>query len=93
MIHYDPVVTDDPALTALKDRVGCLLQSRDPRLRLHDFRMVQGRKHMNLVFDVALPSDLRGREEEIRQTVEEALNAESQRVYHVRITFDSTAFE
>lgn len=93
VIHYDPVVTDDPALTALKDRVGCLLQSRDPRLRLHDFRMVQGRKHMNLVFDVALPSDLRGREEEIRQTVEEALNAESQRVYHVRITFDSTAFE
>ena len=58
VIHYDPVVIDDPALTALKRRVLCLLQAKDTRLSLHDFRMVPGKKHMNLVFDVALPRDL-----------------------------------
>ncbi len=92
VIHYDPVVTDDPALTALKEQVSALLRREDPRLTLHDFRMVQGRRHMNLVFDVALPGDLRGREEAIRQGVEQALNQSSEGIYHVKITFDTADF-
>ena len=89
VIHYDPVVTDDPELTELKGRVSALLSVRDARLSLHDFRMVQGRKHMNLVFDVAMPHDLRGQEQEIQQNVEDALNREGQKVYLVKITFDT----
>ncbi len=88
VIHYDPVITDDPARAVLKERVDALLQSQDVRLRFHDFRMVQGRRHMNLVFDVGLPSDLRGQEEEIRKKVEDGLNDNGERAYHVRITFD-----
>ena len=60
VIHYDPIVTDDPVLNRLKEICSQLLQSKDPRLTLHDFRMVQGRHHMNLIFDVPLPMDLRG---------------------------------
>ena len=93
VIHYDPVVTDDPALNALKEQVTDLLHNRDERLRLHDFRMVQGKRHMNLVFDVALPSDLQGQEEDIQRAVEEALNTDGDRAYHVKITFDNAAFE
>ena len=93
VIHYDPVVTDDPELTALKERVSDLLRERDHRLSLHDFRMVQGKRHMNLVFDVALPMDLQGQEEAIQQTVEDSLNKDGERVYHVKITFDVGATE
>ena len=93
VIHYDPVVTDDPELTALKERVSDLLRDRDHRLSLHDFRMVQGKQHMNLVFDVALPTDLQGQEEAIQQTVEDSLNKDGERVYHVKITFDVGATE
>ncbi|MGM9628262.1 MAG: cation diffusion facilitator family transporter [Faecousia sp.] len=93
VIHYDPVVTDDPELTALKERVSDLLRERDHRLSLHDFRMVQGKRHMNLVFDVALPTDLQGQEEAIQQTVEDSLNKDGERVYHVKITFDVGAAE
>ncbi len=89
VIHYDPVVTDDPELQRLKAAAGDLLQQQDSRLALHDFRMIQGRRHMNLVFDVALPSDLRGREEKIRQYLEESLNQEGPLCYHVKITFDN----
>ena len=89
VIHYDPVVTDDPRLTRLKGQTQELLTELDPQLRLHDFRMVQGRKHMNLVFDVDLPESLRGREEAITQSLEGALNREGQQVYHVKITFDT----
>ena len=92
VIHYDPVITDDPTLTGLKEQVTSLLQEQDPRLRLHDFRLVQGKRHSNLVFDVALPADLRGQEDTIQHAVEQALNKSSDIVYHVVITFDNAAF-
>ena len=65
VIHYDPVVTEDPELHRLKARCSQLLLQQDPRLSLHDFRLVPGRRHMNLIFDVALPSDLRHRRREL----------------------------
>ena len=89
VIHYDPVVTDDPELQRLKESAAALLRQLDDRLSLHDFRMVQGRRHMNLVFDVPLPNDLLGEKRRIRQTVEDALNQEGPTVYHVKITFDN----
>ena len=60
----------------LKAEVERLLEQWDQRLKLHDFRMVQGRRHMNLVFDVNLPGDLRGREQQIRDGIENTLNGE-----------------
>lgn len=92
VIHYDPIITDDPELTRLKEEVSQLLLLLDPRLTLHDFRMVQGRKHMNLVFDVPLPNDLHGQKENIRNSIEAALNREGAMQYHVKITFDIASF-
>ena len=88
VIHYDPVVTDDPELYRLKERCGQLLQQRDPRLSLHDFRMVQGRRHMNLIFDVALPTDLRQERKNIPKEMEESLRREDCKIYHVIINYD-----
>ena len=92
VIHYDPVITDDPEMTRLKDRITALLQSRDERLKLHDFRMIQGKRHMNLVFDVPLPEDLQDHKKRIQSYIEDTLNEEGPMVYHVRITYDHTAF-
>ena len=93
VIHYDPVITDDPELTRLKAKITALLQARDERLGLHDFRMIQGKRHMNLVFDVPLPEDLQDHKNRIRCYIEDTLNAEGPMVYHVRITYDNAAFE
>lgn len=92
VIHYDPVIVDDPELTRCKQAAAELLRQKDPRLTLHDFRMTQGRKHMNLVFDVSLPSDLQGQEESIRRFVEDGMNREGSMVYHVVTTFDAASF-
>ncbi len=93
VIHYDPVVTDDPVLNELKAEAAQHLKEADQRLTLHDFRMVPGKRHMNLVFDVALPCDLRGKEETIRRTVEQAMNEEGKDLtYHIVITFDAAQF-
>lgn len=88
VIHYDPVITDDPELSRLKELTAALLKSRDDRLCLHDFRMVQGKNHMNLIFDVPLPSELRGQGEAIRLWVQEQLNGREEKQYHLKVTFD-----
>lgn len=88
VIHYDPVVSDDPELHRLKELCQRLLRQQDHRLTLHDFRMIPGRRHMNLVFDVALPSDLWQQQRQIRSELESTLNREENRVYHVIIRYD-----
>ena len=92
VIHYDPVITDDPELNRFKNVCEELLAVLDKRLHLHDFRMVQGEGHTNLIFDVALPNDMAGRESEITAHLEGNLSRqEGKRIYTV-ITFDPEAF-
>ena len=74
VIHYDPVVTNDPELDRMHVRVEQLLHTYDIRLGVHDFRMVPGKGHVNLIFDVVLPTDLRGQEADITAALEQALN-------------------
>lgn len=92
VIHYDPVVTDDPELERMKGRVHEALAGIDSRLTLHDFRMVVSPGHTNLIFDIALPSDLMGREKEIKKRLDQKLAQDAQTVYHTVITFDPEAF-
>ncbi len=92
VIHYDPVITDDPELTRVHEMVDTILQTYDTRLRTHDFRMVQGSGHTNLIFDVVLPDDLRRQEAAIRSHLNDAL-AREEMTYYTVITFDSVAFD
>lgn len=92
VIHYDPVITDDPEQERLRLLVTELLQNMDQRLQIHDFRVVPGSGHTNLVFDVSRPAELAPREKQIRSDLEEALSArEGKRIYTV-ITFDHAEF-
>ena len=87
VIHYDPVVTDDPELTRLHKMVDGCLADFDVRLKTHDFRMVQSQGHTNLIFDVSIPVQLQGREQEIRRYLDDTVAKESV-VYYTVITFD-----
>ena len=92
VIHYDPVVTNDPELDRMHVRVEQLLHTYDIRLGVHDFRMVPGKGHVNLIFDVVLPTDLRGQEADITAALEKALNQGSGVTYYPVITFDQSSF-
>ncbi len=56
-IHMDPVDTDDPETLRLKELAIGELTHIDERLTLHDFRVVNGPSHTNLIFDVVVPFD------------------------------------
>ena len=92
VIHYDPVVTNDPELDRMRQLVLAILHVKDARLSIHDFRMVPGAGHTNLIFDVALPADLLGQEKTIQSALEAALNDLGNGKYYTVITFDPEAF-
>ncbi len=91
VIHYDPIITDDPELDRLCHIINQQLTEFDSRLLTHDFRMVEGQGHTNLIFDIALPSDLSGKEREIRQLLNHSLINDKKKYYTV-ITFDPEVF-
>lgn len=92
VIHYDPVITNDPEINRLREKCTAYLKDQDSRLTLHDFRMVRGSGHTNLIFDVALPQDLRGREKAFQTGLNGHLNEGSHMTYYTVITFDPAEF-
>ena len=88
VIHYDPVVVGDAELEEIRNQVCQFLQTIDPRLTVHDFRMVKGAGHSNLIFDVTLPMERRGQELQIKHQLESALADQGQGTYNTVITFD-----
>ena len=57
VIHMDPVSTNDPETLSLKAEVKAYLDQIDPKLSMHDFRIVKGLTHTNLIFDIVVPYD------------------------------------
>ena len=92
VIHYDPVVTGDEEMDAMRTQVKAILQGMDERLSIHDFRMVRGAGHTNLIFDVALPQDLEPQKKTIKQALDSQLNACNDTMIYTVITFDPEAF-
>lgn len=92
VIHYDPIVTNDPELERMKQIVTGILKVRDERITIHDFRMVAGKEHTNLIFDISLPMELMGQEKNIKSSLEAALNELGENTYYTVITFDLQAF-
>jgi hypothetical protein len=92
VIHYDPVAVGDAEQEKLRAVAQQAMTAYDNRLTLHDFRMVRGTGHTNLVFDVALPQNLKGQEKAIKQGIDNALAALDQGIYYTVITFDPEAF-
>ena len=55
VIHMDPVETKDKHVLEAKEKVEKVLRAMDPKLSIHDFRMVPGTDQINLIFDLVVP--------------------------------------
>lgn len=55
VIHYDPLEVDNERVKELRNVVSAIVRRLDEKLTIHDFRVVDGPSHTNLIFDVVVP--------------------------------------
>ena len=65
VIHMDPVTLDDPKLDAMHAEIATVIRQVSPKLRHHDFRVVFGPTHDNILFDVVVPTGFAIPDEEL----------------------------
>jgi cation diffusion facilitator family transporter len=66
VIHLDPVSTEDERVNEVKYKVAELAKALDPAVTIHDFRMVFGDTHTNLIFDMVVPYNIKRNDEDIK---------------------------
>ena len=82
-IHMDPVEIDNEEVNFNKEKVGIILKNIDKRIDFHDFRIVHGTTHTNVIFDVVLPFDSKLTLEEIKSELENKYKDEEKKYYFV----------
>lgn len=70
VIHMDPLETDNEIITEMKHELLTHINSELPGISIHDFRMVQGPTHTNLIFDAVVPYGASMTNEEIQEALE-----------------------
>lgn len=84
VIHMDPIVTSDPEIAMLRDRVYEVLQAAyGDKLSLHDFRMIKGITHTNVLFDAVVPFDEKITAEDIAALLSEKIDSGGTTYYYV----------
>ena len=83
VIHMDPIATDDEHTLEVRSKVEALVKCIDSGFSLHDFRMVKGPTHTNVLFDLVVPFDIKKSESEIRKNVETIVKTIDSNYYSV----------
>ncbi len=87
VIHMDPIDVDDEETNTMRETMKNIVTSIDPSLSIHDFRMVKGNTHTNLIFDCLVPYQIKLTTNQIMDQINEQLNTLDQ-TYYVVVTFD-----
>ena len=74
-IHMDPIDMDDELTNQLKNQVSELVKSIHSEYSIHDFRIVSGPTHTNMIFDVVVPSYDEISHEKLRQMIDKKVKA------------------
>ena len=87
-VHMDPIVTDSYQLDVLKEYTRNILKDYDTNLTLHDFRMVEGESHTNILFDVVLPIESKIKKDDLLKYLKTKFKEKDEK-YCLVIKFDS----
>lgn len=86
-IHMDPIMTDDENVKEMKDFLLETMREVGLDLSIHDFRIVVGNTHTNMIFDVVLPFDHDLSEDQLKKKICDAVSKKRDNCYCV-ITVD-----
>lgn len=87
-IHLDPVAADDALTAELKAQMCAALKAIGEELALHDFRVVPGPTHTNMIFDVVVPYDFPLAPEQVKAEIEAAARGMDAGQYYAVVTVD-----
>ena len=88
VIHMDPVETEDKKVLAIKKDAEEIIKEMDKRVSIHDFRVVGGRDHKNLIFDMVIPYEYdKEKQNDLREEFARRLREKNDR-YHAVITME-----
>lgn len=82
-IHLDPIETDNPEVLKNKEKVTAIIKSFDKSFTIHDFRIVSGETHTNILFDVVAPYSSKISAKEIIHALDAAYSTESKKYYFI----------
>lgn len=74
-VHMDPIATADEKVNQLRRQVADLARVVEPEMTIHDFRVVRGPTHTNVIFDAVVPHKCRLTDEEVLQRLRRAVSA------------------
>ncbi len=86
--HLDPIAKNDEETNILREKMVKLIKGFDEKLNLHDFRVVHGIAHTNIIFDVVMPYGVDYTQQDIKNLVDGELK-KLERQYYAVIEFDS----
>ena len=86
VLHMDPVKVNDPETELYRAKVVKAIHQIDPKWGFHDFRIVSGPTHVNLVFDLVIPFEEKYTQEEIEEML--LKHIESDKKIYLVLTID-----
>ena len=92
IVHMDPVKVNDPLINKMRSIIEDAFSPLEGVESIHDFRIVPGPTHTNIIFDVVLAPDCRYPEAQLRRIASQAARAMDEK-YYVVITFDKAYTE
>ena len=73
-IHMDPIDTDSDSVMSMRGSVEDIVRGLDPELSIHDFRMISGPTHTNLIFDLVTPPGFPVGDGDLKRRVSDAVS-------------------
>lgn len=87
VIHMDPIITDDKETNEIHQKLSSIVRLLDSRVTIHDFRMVKGPTHTNLIFDIVVPHQFRLTDKQVVESLRQAVKALDAR-YEIVVNVD-----
>lgn len=83
VIHMDPIEVDNEIVNNMKKTVASLVKQINDEMSIHDFRMVAGDTHTNLIFDVVVPYAVKESDEEMKKKIQEKISEHNKSYFAV----------
>ena len=82
-IHMDPIVVDNKEINDMRDFTEKIVKGLNPEFSIHDFRMTDGGKRVNLIFDLVVPRDKEYDKEQIIKNIQQKIHEKDNKYYAV----------